>query len=179
VMRYVALLRGINVGGHAKVSMVELRELLSSLGHGDVATYIQSGNVLFTSPRDDPATLAQEIEERIAGDMGLGVKVLIRTPDELAAVVEGNPFLREMKSPTGLYASFLSGSLDEARLSEIDARRFEPDEFRLGDRVIYLWYPNGAGRTKLTIDVWERRFGLSATTRNWNTVTKLLSLASD
>jgi uncharacterized protein (DUF1697 family) len=175
-MRYVALLRGINVGGHAKVSMTELRELVSSLGHSEVSTYIQSGNVLFTSSRDDPATIAQEIEDRIAIDQGLAVKVLIRTPDELAAVVEDNPFLREMKSPTGLYVSFLSESLDEARLAEIDAERFAPDEFRLGDRVIYLWYPNGAGRTKLTIDVWERRFGLSATTRNWNTVTKLLSL---
>jgi uncharacterized protein (DUF1697 family) len=176
-MRYIALLRGINVGGNKKLSMADLRELLSSLGHADVATYIQSGNALFTSPRDDPAELEQEIESRIARELGLSIRVLIRTRDELAAVVDANPFQSAATSPTTLHASFLSAPLDEGRLSEIDARQFEPDEFRVGNRVIYLFFPNGVAGSRLTYDFWERRFGVAATTRNWNTVTKLLSMA--
>jgi uncharacterized protein (DUF1697 family) len=175
-MRYVALLRGINVGGNKKLSMADLRELLLSLGYADVMTYLQSGNALFTSPRDDPTELAQKIEHQIARDLGLQVSVLIRTRQELATVVEGNPFQSATATPTRLHVSFLSASPNGERLAEIDPGRFEPDEFRIGDRVIYLLLPDGFHGTKLTNEFWERRLGLRATTRNWNTVTKLLSL---
>jgi uncharacterized protein (DUF1697 family) len=175
-MRYVALLRGINVGGHAKLSMTHLRELLQSLGYTDVMTYLQSGNALFTSPRDDPTELAREIEDQISRDLGLGIKVLIRTREELATVVDGNPFPNATMSPTRHHVSFLSAPPNGERLAEIDPRQFEPDQFRVGDQVMYLWYPDGSGRTKLSNEFWERRLKVSATTRNWNTVTKLLSL---
>ncbi|MDQ2742573.1 MAG: DUF1697 domain-containing protein [Chloroflexota bacterium] len=177
-MRYVALLRAINVGGHSKLAMMDLRALLCSLGCSDVTTYLQSGNALFTSPRDDPEELAREIEEHLALDLGLGVTVLIRTGDEVAAVVAANPFPSATASPTLLHISFLSAQPDAERLSEIDARQFAPEEFRVGDRVIYLWYPNGAQRTKLSNVFFERRLGLTATARNWNTVTKLAVLAN-
>lgn len=177
-MRYVALLRGINVGGHAKVSMTDLRELLTSLGHTEVATYIQSGNALFTSPRERPDELAAEIEHRIALDLGLQVKVMIRTRNELAAVIEGNPFPLQEEKAAGVHVCFLSGDPDPARVATIDRGQFEPEEFRVGDRAIYLWYPNGTGRAKLTMPFLERSLGVSGTTRNWNTVTKLLSLAN-
>jgi len=177
-MRYAALLRGINVGGNKKLPMADLRTLLSSLGHTDVTTYLQSGNALFTSPWDDPAALAQEIEQQIARDLGLAVRVLIRTPDELAEVIASNPFPDATATPTKLHVSFLSASPHAERLAAIDARQFEPDQFRVGDRAIYLWLPNGAAETKFTNDFWERRLGLTATTRNWNTVTKLLGLIS-
>lgn len=159
--------------------MADLRRLLDSLGYADVSTYLQSGNALFTCPGDDPDALAHEIEQTIERDLGLKVKVLIRTGDELAAVIEGNPFPDAAATPTQLHVNFLSGQADAEKLSQIDARRFEPDEFRMGDRAIYLWYPNGAGRTKLTNDIWERRLGLTATARNWNTVTKLCSLMNE
>jgi uncharacterized protein (DUF1697 family) len=176
-MRYVALLRGINVGGHKKVSMADLRILIASLGHTDVSTYIQSGNALFTSPRDDPAELGREIERLIAQNLGLEVTVLIRTPTELEEVIASNPFLSAETSLSKLYVSFLSAQPEDGRLSTIDKGRFDPDDFKVGTRVIYLRYPNGAGRTKLTNDVLERALGLRATSRNWNTVTKLVELA--
>jgi uncharacterized protein (DUF1697 family) len=177
-MRYVALLRGINVGGAMKLSMPDLRALLESLGYSDVSTYIQSGNAIFTSPHDDSALIGREIEEGIAGELGLSVRVLIRTPAELAAIIEANPFPAARAVPTSLHVSFLSSQPDDQRLAAIDPTRFAPDQFRLGDRVIYLHYPQGSGRSKLTNDLLERRLGVTATARNWNTVTKLLVLAN-
>ncbi len=179
-MRYLALLRGINVGRHKRVAMPALRELLGSLGHTDVATYLQSGNALFTSPRDDPAGLAREIERRIARDLGLEVAVMLRTGEELARVVAGNPFPSATLDPARLHVSFLSGTPELERLAAIDRRQYEPDRFEVGDRVIYLWYPNGLQETKLTDGFWRSLdLGVQATARNWNTVTKLLSLAND
>lgn len=177
-MQYIALLRGINVGGHRKLPMADLRAVLCSLGYGGVTTYLQSGNALFSDPRDDPAELEREIEEGIARDLGLSVRVLIRTRDELARVIDDNPFPHATANPTQLHVSFLSTPPEGERLAGIDARQFEPDQFQVGDRVIYLQYPNGSARTKLTNDFWERRLGLSATARNWNTVTRLLDLAN-
>lgn len=175
---YIALLRGINVGGHKKVRMGELRDLLAGLGHADVTTYLQSGNACFRSDRQDPEDLAGEIEQRIAGDLGLDVKVLVRTRDELAAVVANNPLPGAESDPKKLHVVFLSHSPLPERVATIDAARFAPDEYRVGGREIYVWYPDGAGRSKLTNDVWERRLGVHATARNWSTVTKLLDLAS-
>ena len=176
--RYVVLLRGINVGGRKRVAMSDLRELLGSLGYSDVATYLQSGNAVFTSPRDDPAGLAREIERRLARDLGMEVPVVIRTREELAKVVEGNPFPEAASDPIRLHVSFLSGEPDRKRLAGVDPRTYEPERFELGDRVIYLWYPNGLGKAKLNDAFWRRLdLGVHATDRNWNTVTKLLSLA--
>lgn len=177
-MRYAALLRGINVGGHAKLSMPALRELLASAGYAGVTTYIQSGNVVFTSEDDDPERLARDIERRIAGDLGLNVTVLIRTGEELAAVVASNPFPDAVSAPSTLHVSFLSATPSAEQIATIDRQRFEPDEFGVGDRVIYLHYPNGAGRAKITNELWERRFALRATSRNWNTVNKLLAMVN-
>jgi uncharacterized protein (DUF1697 family) len=175
-MRYVALIRGINVGGNKKLPMADLRNVMTGLGYTDVATYIQSGNVVFTSDRDDPAELEQEIEERIAQEIGLDVSVLVRSQAELAAVIEGNPFQEAAASPTTLHVFFLSASPDGERLEEVDPRQFEPDEFKVGDRVMYIHCPNGLGRSKLAVYPWERRLDLKITSRNWNTVTKLLDM---
>jgi uncharacterized protein (DUF1697 family) len=176
-MTYVALLRGINVGGHKKVSMTDLRGVLRSLGYTDISTYLQSGNALFSSARQEPEQLSLEIERGIAGQLRLEVRVMIRTPEELAAVVDANPFREATADPTRLHVSFLSAQPDVERLAAIDARQFEPERFHVGDRAIYLWYPSGAGQARLTNAILERRLGVSATARNWNTVTKLLDLA--
>lgn len=175
-MRYVALLRGINVGGHSRLTMPDLRALLSSLGFSAVATYIQSGNALFAASLRDPAVLAGQIEEGIAADLGMTVRVLVRSQDELAAVVAGNPFGGETIKRSQLHAAFLSGPVDPGRLAAVDSAQFAPDAFHPGDRVLYLHYPNGAYRSKLTNVFWERRLGLDATLRNWNTVTTLLEM---
>lgn len=175
-VKYVALLRGVNLGSRNKLPMADLRPRLRSLGYDDVSTYLQSGNALFTSERDNPEEIAPEIEAAIARDFGLDIKVLIRTPEELARVVEGNPFRNETVRPLPLFACFLPGPPDKERLSSIDPDQFQPDTFHVGDRVIYLWLPGGFHRTKLSNAFWERRLGLNGTIRNWNTVTKLLSM---
>ena len=174
---YVALLRGINVGGKKKVAMADLRELLGALGHSNVSTLLQSGNAVFTSIRPAERVRAG-LEARIKSDLGLAVKVFIRTPDELAAVVDANPLPQAARSPSQFHVAFLSKTPAAGLPASIDPTRFEPDEFRFGNGVIYLWYPNGMGRSKMTNGFFERELKVDATTRNWNTVTKLLGVAT-
>ncbi|MPZ64856.1 MAG: DUF1697 domain-containing protein [Pseudonocardiaceae bacterium] len=176
---YVALLRGVNVGGRQQVPMAELRAMLGSLGHTDVTTYLNSGNAVFSNARDDVDGLAREIEERIERDLGIGVTVILRTGSQLAAAIDANPYPAATADPKTLHVGFMSAAPDPERLSGIDQGGFGPDESTLGDGVVYLHYPNGAGRSKLTTDVLERRLGVRITARNWNTVTKLLDLLSD
>lgn len=173
---FVALLRGINVGGKAMIPMTELRSLFASLGFEDVSTYIQSGNVMFTSPTDDAQVLAARIEERIAETFGSSAAVLLRTPAELSGIAGSNPFLGRETDLSKLHVVFLSGPPAAAAVGELDPRRSPPDEFSVRGREIYLHLPNGAGRSKLTIDYFEKRLGIRATARNWKTLTKLIEL---
>ncbi|MGI9118878.1 MAG: DUF1697 domain-containing protein [Acidimicrobiales bacterium] len=176
--RFVALIRGVNVGGRKKLGMGDLRLALADLGHTDVETYLQSGNALFTATATDTDDLAQEIEGHLESQLGLDVRVLIRSPADLAEVVAHNPLLEATAEPAKLHVAFLSAPPDPKRLAELDPSTFEPDTFRAGRQEIYLWYPNGSGRTKLTGTLLERRLGLTATARNWNTVVKLLERSS-
>jgi uncharacterized protein (DUF1697 family) len=173
----VALLRGVNVGGRAKVPMGELRSVFAALGHTDVVTYIQSGNVVFRSAGGTEKELVSGIERQIADAFGLEVAVTLRAPGELAAIVAGNPFLTGGDDPKTLHVAFLDRAPAPKELAELDPDRSPPDEFRVLGREVYLRYPNGSGRSKLTIDYFERRLGVRATARNWNTVTKLLALS--
>lgn len=177
-MRYVALLRGINVGGHRKISMDSLRALFAALGHDAVSTYIQSGNVVFDSTSADEAVLVAEIEARIAADLRLDVAVVLRTAEELAAVVERNPLLARGCEPKSLHVTFLAAAPAPAHAQALqaDAARCAPDELVVAGREIYLHCPAGLGRTKLTALLGERRLGTTATTRNWNTIVALAGL---
>jgi uncharacterized protein (DUF1697 family) len=175
VAKLVALLRGVNVGGRAKVSMPELRSLLSELGLEDVATYIQSGNVLFrtgASAKD----VAGRIEKVIADAFGLDVTVIVRTPAQLEAVARGNPFLADESDPRKLHVVFLSERPPGGAGSRLDPQRSPPDRFHLHGRELYLHLPNGAGRSKLTNDYLERQLGVRATARNWRTLLELIDL---
>jgi uncharacterized protein (DUF1697 family) len=174
---YVAFVRGINLGSHHKVSMQDLRALVEALGAEDVATYVQSGNVIFRSG-DGPRKLIDAIEMRINRDLGLSVTVLLRTQAELANVLAGNPFNTQGKEPTTLHVTFLANKPSGARVRTLDPKRSQPDQFRLIGREIYLHCPNGYGRSKLTNAYFEQKLGVVATTRNWRTVTKLAELAS-
>lgn len=174
-MRYAALLRGINVGGHQKIAMADLRELLEALGLTDVKTHLQSGNAIFTS-EVTAERLAHDIEDRITRELGLTVRVLVRSRDELASVVDANPLRDVATDPAKHLVSFLSAAPDPARLGEIDPAAFEPDRFRVGDRVVYLWCPNGVLASKLPAAISDKRLGVTTTTRNWRTVTRLLEL---
>ncbi len=176
---YIAMLRGINVSGQNKLKMDDLRTLMAGLGHTNISTYIQSGNIIFTSPMDAPSDLAREIEQRIAAEFGLTVTVLLRTPDELADIIENNPFSRLAPDPTHLHVTFLADVPDQDLLDHLNVPNVSPDEYRVRGREVYLYCPHGYGRTKLTNAFWERRLRVDATTRNWNTVTRLLALAGD
>jgi uncharacterized protein (DUF1697 family) len=176
-IRFVALLRGINVGGHARVAMGDLRRLFEDLGHGGVTTYLQSGNVAFTALDDDPARVASDVEERITTDLGVTITVLLRTGEDLAKIVTGNPFLPQGADPTKLHVTFLSEAPGQAAARALAAPPGEPDELVMAGREVYLHCPNGYGRTKLNNAFFERRLATAATTRNWKTVGKLKDLA--
>ncbi len=173
--RFVALLRGVNVGGRS-VPMRELRELFRGLGHTDVATYIQSGNVLFDSPRDDPSALADEIRGAIAAELGHRVTVLLRTPSALRRILAHNPYATRGET-NRLYVTFLDGAPDPALLTDLDTAAEGADECTLHGHEIYVWCPTGYGRTVLSNEFFERRLKIAATTRNWRTVTRLAELA--
>jgi len=177
VRTYISLIRGINLGANKRVRMADLKALHIALGHVDPVTYIVSGNVVFQS--DKPAAaLSREIEERIASDIGHRVRVLVRSREEMARVVKANPFLPG--ADTGrLYVTFLADRPSTDALKQVEApiEGVDPTEFRVIGREVYLHLPRGYGETKIGNAFWERRLGTAATTRNWNTVTRLLSLA--
>jgi uncharacterized protein (DUF1697 family) len=178
VNTYVAMLRGVNVSGQNPINMADLRALFVALGHQDVTTYIQSGNIIFTSASSRAADVASGIELRISADLGLAVTAVIRTRDELARIIADNPFLRQDVEQTRLHVTFLAEVPDRERLRTLSVQNAEPDEFRILAQEVYLHCPAGYGRTKLNNAFWERRLRVAAATRNWNTVTRLLQMAS-
>ena len=175
---YVALLRGINVGGRARLAMADLRGLLADLGHGDPRTYLQSGNAVFTSDRTDVEALADELATRIAADLGVSPAVLLRTAAELADVVAANPYPEAAAAdPTTVHAAFLSSEPPDPSGFSFPAQDYAPEEAALGDRVLYLHLPGGLGRSRLAADLAKRPGGVDVTVRNWRTVTKVAELA--
>lgn len=177
--RIVALLRCINVGTRNRIAMADLRELTQQAGFGEVRTHLQSGNVVFSAETGTAAEeAARAIERQIERGLGLQVPVLARTADDLAGVAARNPLGTVATNPSRLLVSFLSGPVDAARLADLSPDDYAPDRYALGEREIYVWAPNGASETKLTHAFWERRLGLTATARNWNTVLKLAEMAA-
>ncbi|MCZ1010546.1 DUF1697 domain-containing protein [Streptomyces lydicus] len=176
--RQIALLRGINVGGHNSFPKAKQLELAESLGFGEVSVLLQTGNIVFADPGTPPQETARILHDRIAAELGLTVPVVVRTRDELAAAVDANPFPQAVAEPKSLHVTFLSAEpADTSRLDALDAAAFAPDQYRLTGRELYLWCPGGIGRSKLAEVVSRARLGVTATARNWNTVTKLLALA--
>ena len=157
--------------------MADLRGLLTELGYEDVKTHLMSGNALFTSPKTAKA-LAQELEQAIDKDLCAGVKVVVRSRAELAKVVADNPLADAAADGSKFLVVFLSAKPDPAPLKEIDPADFIPEEFAVGGREIYLWCRDGIQDSKLNKALSKKLPGVTATARNWNTVTKLLKLAS-
>lgn len=178
---YAALLRGINVGGHKKVPMADLRALLTELGHGSVRTYLQSGNVVFTSDLGSEEALAAQLGQAIEEHFGFGVGVLVRDHAYLAAVADACPFPAASLEGKQLHVTYFSEPVDASPFASLDAARYLPEEFRFGDRALYLYAPNGLGRSKLAEALTRATpsTGLIATSRNWNTVAKLVELTQD
>ncbi len=175
--RYIALLRGINVGGHAKVSMDDLRQVFSHVGYTGVTTYLQSGNVLFTTPSPNPAQLTSDIEQAIARALALSTTVLLRSSEELTTVTQANPFLSRGIDPTRLHVTFLRELPLPTHIAQIQPPASTPDEYIPIGQEIYLHCPYGYGNTKLHTGFFERQLQIPATTRTWNTILKLHALA--
>ena len=174
---YVALLRGINVGGHTKVSMSALRDVFAGLGHDDVTTYLQSGNVVFQATAKATA-LAKQIEKAITTDLGLEVSVLLRTDKELAKVAQANPFLDRAKELTHLHVTFLADKPKASLAAAVETPSGESGEFSIAGREVYLHTPGGYGRSKLTNAYFEKALGVPATSRGWKTVMALVDLTT-
>jgi uncharacterized protein (DUF1697 family) len=178
VTTWVVLLRGVNVGGANRLPMKDLRELVTSLGHSDVVTYIQSGNLVLTSATKNRQTIANEICYGIKSSFGLGVTAMLRTPAELTASVATNPFFAEAEVDAArVHMMFLSDVPKRQFADQLEPERFTPDRFELVGSELFLHYPNGAGRSKMNLDYFEKRLQVRGTSRNLKTVAKLIELA--
>ena len=173
---YAALLRAINLGSRNKIAMPDLRRLFEEgLGADDVATHVQSGNVVFRVPERSAAKVESAIEKRIADDLGLDITVLVRTKAQLAKVVADSPFA-DGADVSKVHVTFLVGKPAADRVSGIDPSKFEPDEFAVVGREVHLHCPNGYGRSKLNNAFFEKKLAQRGTTRNWRTVTTLAEM---
>lgn len=174
----LALLRGINVGGRVLITMAELRALFVAAGLEEVRTYIQSGNVLFRADRAEEDLVA-DLEGRLSERMGRPVGVLIRGRSELESVAADHPLWVEGEKINRFHVIFLDRAPDPLRVAALDPARSPPDRFRVVDRALYLDLPNGAARTKLSLDWFERQLGVRGTGRNWRSVTTLAAMAAN
>jgi uncharacterized protein (DUF1697 family) len=177
VTTYAALLRGINVAGQAKVEMADLHAIFAGLGYAGISTYLRTGNVLFgtEAPR---SALAADIEARIDREIGVRTTVLLRSRDELDTLAVGNPFLDREPDPTKLHVTFLAQEPGRGRAAGLAVLAAEGEEVAVVGRDVYLHCPHGYGRTKLSNTAIERRLAVTATTRNWRTVTALRDLVT-
>ena len=178
--RHIALLRGINVGGKKKVPMAQLRPTVEKLGLGEVGTYLQSGNVTFAADGGDEDSLAAAITAAISAEFGFTVDVLVRDHAYLKAVMDDCPFPAAELEGKQLHVTYFSEPVGPERFARIDRAAYAPEDFRLGDRALYLYAPDGLGRSKLGEQLSRPALnkGLIATSRNWNTVVKLVELTS-
>ena len=175
-MRQIVLLRGINLGPTNRVAMPALRELLGEHGFEDVRTYVQSGNIVLSSEHS-PTQLAAECKRAIAEGFGLDIDVLVRTRDELAAVVTRNPLGEVTANPKRYQVTFLSDELNGDEVKKLAALAAEAERVEVIGREVYAWHPDGVARSKLWARLGGKGIGVSATSRNWSTVTTLLEMA--
>jgi uncharacterized protein (DUF1697 family) len=175
-VKQVVLLRGINVGGRNRLAMPALREALEDAGMSDVATYLQSGNVVLEADVEADE-LARRCEALIAERFGLAVAVVVRSRQELARVVRRDPLGEVAEQPKLYQVSFCSAVPSSEAVNKAGERAAEGERIVVHGREIYAWFPHGVGRSRLASQLSRQDFGVVATARNWTTVTKLLELA--
>jgi uncharacterized protein (DUF1697 family) len=175
---YISILRGINVSGHKLIKMETLQKLYESLGFQNVTTYKQSGNVVFTASESGINKLEQIISKQIEKDFEVIVPVIVLTMDKLKEIVDNNPFLKDSsKDPNFLHTTFFVSKPVNYNQNDIANKRQNGEEIVFSENVVYLYCPNGYGRTKLTNNFLETKLKVSATTRNWKTTSELLTIA--
>jgi uncharacterized protein (DUF1697 family) len=177
--KYVALMRGINVGGKNMLPMAVLVELFSELGCSDVCTYVQSGNVVFGATEAVAKTLPEAVAKVIERRRKLKVPVVLRSARELERVAAANPYLRAGVDPIELHVMFLADAPAKAAVAGLDGKRSPPDEFVVAGRDVYLRLPSGMARTKLSNAYFDSRLATVSTVRNWRTVLKLVEMTAE
>jgi uncharacterized protein (DUF1697 family) len=175
--RHVVLLRGINLGSHNRISMPTLRQALEDAGHDEVATYLQSGNVVLSSAQS-PAAVAASCKRAIAEGFGLDVEVLVRSKAQLAAIVKLDPLGKVATEPKRYQVTFLATKPKPELVRQLEQLAAGKERFTAHGRELYAWHPDGIGRSKLAARMAGKDLGVVATSRNWATVTALLDLAS-
>jgi len=175
-MKQIVLLRGINVGSHNRIAMPRLRDLLEQAGLKDVRTYLQSGNVVLSSSRS-AKQVAHDCEQCISDGLDLDVAVVVRTRLELAKVVQKDPLANVAIEPKLYQVSFCSHAPERKRVGELAECAVDGEQVLVRGRELYAWYPHGVGRSRLAAKLSKHDLGVTATARNWKTVTKLLELA--
>lgn len=174
---YISLLRGINVGGHKRIKMEDLRKLYESLGFKNVQSYIQSGNVLFQTSESNRQKLITAIEQKIEHVYGYHVTIIIKTAEEVQAALKKVPFKNIDESK--LMIAFLSEKPSKPDMTPIEDVMIESEEAQLIGDVLYLYFPQGSARSKLSTNLIEKKLDVSSTIRNWRSTNKLLSMAQE
>lgn len=174
---HLALLRGINVSGHNMIKMETLKTTLEACGFQNVSTYIQSGNVFVDTDEENAPKVAFLIKQEIFKVLGHEVPVIVIAKSDLIACFENNPFLKEKEMDLKkLYVAFVSISLKKESINDLKMSQFKPDEVAIDENRIFIKYAVGAGKTKFDQKYIEKKLNLTATIRNWNTVTQLLKM---
>ena len=173
--RFVALLRGVNVGRAKRVAMADLRKLLESLGYGSVRTLLNSGNVVFDGPAEPRARHARRIQAAVASELGVDTLVIVKSARDIAAIVAGNALADKATDPSRLLVAIPGDARSLAILASPAMAERGSDELHVGRHAAYVWCPNGILESKMAVALLDR-VGESGTTRNWSTVVKLHAL---
>lgn len=175
---YIALFRGINVGGHNKLLMQDLRDLMNGLGYQKVDTYIQTGNVVFQAKENDKRVILDNVQAAVEEHHDFKPKVLVLELEEMREAITDNPFPEAVHEPKSLHLNFLVSEPSNPDLESLESYKEESERFELKGNVFYLHAPEGIGRSKLAGKT-EKLLGIPMTGRNWRTVQKIMELAGD
>lgn len=176
---YIALLRAVNLLGHNRIAMAQLREMFESMNFSEVRTYIQSGNVIFNSTKRSASAITKSIESCIEQEFGKPIRVTVRTAEEMADIVNNNPLLPEHGGDIKrLHVAFLTEKPSAALVKQIDPDQYLPDRFAVVNRAIYLYLANGVAGSKLTTSLFDKKLQTLSTVRNWRTVTALTAMST-
>jgi uncharacterized protein (DUF1697 family) len=176
---YISILRGINVSGQKLIKMDALKKLVENLKLENVRTYIQSGNVIFSGKETNEKELEEKIEKQIETDFGYQVPVIVLTAETLKQIIGQNPFSKYTEKESGfLHVTFLGDKPKEYYIKSIEDKKQEDEEIQCSDNAVYLYCPNGYGKTRLTNSFFEGKLKVKATTRNWKTTNELLAMAT-
>jgi uncharacterized protein (DUF1697 family) len=179
IQTLISFLRGVNMAGHNKIKMTDLSTLYKKLGFKDAETFIQSGNVIFSNPGNLPVPeIAAKIEKAILKKFGYSIPAITRTPKDLCEIISLNPFMDEKNyNPERVAVIFLYDKPSEAQVVKVKDVNYPPDKFKISGKEIYIYCPNGFGKSKIYTGFFENKMKIIGTGRNWNTINTLLEIA--